>query len=300
MTCHRLLRTCSYFLLLLLLVSPVAAADGVNPWKNVALDQHGDVRLMLSGQVRQRFEMVKNPDFGLDVGSDDVWMHRLLLGARLDVGDRLSAFAQLGNWAATERRNGNPSTDRNALDLAQGYIDLRLPEVAKGLTVRGGRQEMSFGSSRLVSVRESPNVRRSFDGGRVFGELGGFKADAFVARPIELQDDVFDDAADDNVLFGGLYLTSPAYEPTSFDIYYLGLERETARYSAGLGREERHSIGARMFGDEAGWDWDWEAVAQFGTFGSQQIRAWTVATDTGYTFARAMWQPRLALKADIV
>ena len=38
------------------------------------------------------------------------------------------------------------------------------PGSALNPTLRIGRQEMSYGSSRLVSVREGPNVRRSFDG----------------------------------------------------------------------------------------------------------------------------------------
>lgn len=41
----------------------------------------------------------------------------------------------------------------------------RLP--GEQLAVRVGRQELKLGSSRLASVRESPNVRRTFDGIRV-------------------------------------------------------------------------------------------------------------------------------------
>jgi hypothetical protein len=48
----------------------------------------------------------------------------------------------------------------------------------------------------------------------------------------------------------------------------------------------RHSIGARLSRPVAetnpGWDFDYEALWQFGRFGSANIRAWTVASETGY------------------
>jgi hypothetical protein len=48
-----------------------------------------------------------------------------------------------------------------------------------------------------------------------------------------------------------------------------------------------------------GFDWDLEAAVQFGRIGDQDIRAWTAATDVGYTFGALPLQPRVGLKADI-
>ena len=53
------------------------------------------------------------------------------------------------------------------------------------LLLRAGRQEMSFGSSRLVGVRESPNVRQSFDGLRATLGVEGWLVDGFLTRPAE-------------------------------------------------------------------------------------------------------------------
>jgi hypothetical protein len=62
-------------------------------------------------------------------------------------------------------------------------------------------------------------------------------------------------------------------------------------------------VGARIWGRADGWDHDTEAVLQFGTFDlpgrSQDILAWTVASNTGYTFEHALWQPRLGLKLNV-
>jgi len=58
-------------------------------------------------------------------------------------------------------RDGGPRpTDRDDLDLHQAFADLRVPfSGSDELTLRAGRQEMAYGSQRLISVRESPNNR---------------------------------------------------------------------------------------------------------------------------------------------
>jgi hypothetical protein len=48
-----------------------------------------------------------------------------------------------------------------------------------------------------------------------------------------------------------------------------------------------------------GWDFDYEGLWQFGTFGSADIRAWTVASETGYRFPNVPLKPRFSLKADV-
>jgi hypothetical protein len=50
---------------------------------------------------------------------------------------------------------------------------------------------------------------------------------------------------------------------------------------------------------EPGVDFDYEGVVQFGTFGSDDIRAWTFASDTGYTLTTLPLRPRFSIKADI-
>jgi hypothetical protein len=51
--------------------------------------------------------------------------------------------------------------------------------------------------------------------------------------------------------------------------------------------------------DQPGWDFDYEALGQFGTFGSANIRAWTVASETGYRIPTLPLKPRFSAKADI-
>jgi hypothetical protein len=83
------------------------------------------------------------------------------------------------------------------------------------------------------------------------------------------------------------------------DFYYLGLSRQNAKFARGTANETRHSLGTRLFGKHGALDWNFEFVGQFGTFGDEGILAWTAASDTGWTFARAPAKPRVFLRADI-
>jgi hypothetical protein len=87
------------------------------------------------------------------------------------------------------------------------------------------------------------------------------------------------------------------------DTYYLGLDRKAAVFNRGVADELRRSIGGRLSRPIAqtkpGWDFDYEALWQFGSFGSANIRAWTVASETGYRFPTVPLKPRFSVKADI-
>ena len=47
---------------------------------------------------------------------------------------------------------------------------------------RAGRQEMEYGSGRIIDVREGPNVRLSFDGFKVKTGIGSWQIDCFAMR----------------------------------------------------------------------------------------------------------------------
>src|SRR5215471_18254619 len=98
----------------------------------------------------------------------------------------------------------SPPTDVDHFDLQQGFADLRASiGQDASLTFRGGRQEMAFGAARLVDVREGPNVRLSFDGGRVFYESPALRIDAFGVAPVVVERGVFDDRSDAEHPFPG-------------------------------------------------------------------------------------------------
>src|SRR5207247_1455438 len=57
-------------------------------------------------------------------------------------------------------------------------------------------QELGYGSSRLVSAREAPNVRLTFDGAKAILKFGGWQVGAFFVKPVRTKVGVFDDDPD--------------------------------------------------------------------------------------------------------
>ncbi len=283
--------------------------DGWDVVKDIGLDHEGRARLTFGGEARWRYEYYRNYRWDPDASDDDGYLlQRYLLHADVRLGESLRAFGQLQASLADWREGGARPVDENRLDVHQLFGDARAGEGGGSgtLTLRVGRQEMLYGSQRLISVRESPNVRRAFDAVRVLTEAGGVRIDAFIARPVEDDKGSLDDWGDDHVSFWGVYATTPAPAvltgtgKAGVDVYYLGLRRPEAEFADGSGDELRHSAGSRVFGDSLGWDWNVEGVAQWGTFGDRDIFAWTLASDTGYTFRGAPLEPRLGLCADVI
>ena len=97
----------------------------------------------------------------------------------------------------------------------------------------------------------------------------------------------------------GVYASLPPRRGIGIDLYALGYDRRQAMFSAGMGGEQRGTLGVRLFGQNSGWDYDWELVGQSGRIGAEGVRAYLAATDTGYTLRRLPLTPRLGLRADI-
>jgi Alginate export len=299
-------------------------ADFFDPMKWIPLSKDGTWFLTLGGELRERLQDVRNPAFGLPspVRNTD-FFHRTFLFGDLHLGPHFRTFVEFVNgesWGTTKKPS---SFEQDSLDVLQAFADVAAPVGKIGdFTLRVGRQDMLFGSSRLVSLREAPNVRRAFDGVRVFWKGGdGKRVDAFLVRPVTPQLEVFDDSRDRTQLFWGVYATSavPRIKGLKVDLYYLGLDRQAAPFAQGLAEENRHTVGARLFGNRTGFDldeeefnfdsrrapdveskfdWDVEGAYQFGSFGTAEIGAWIISSNGGYTFTELPLAPRLGLKAD--
>lgn len=279
------------------------ADDWGAPLKRVSLNDRGDVYLSLGGQLRERYEYYSEPFFGLrGVHEDDYLLHRVLLSVDLHAGEQFRLYLQLGSHLEAGKRAPRSPTDVDELDIQQAFLDLSFPfDREVELTFRAGRQELVFGSARLVGTRDGPNVRRSFDGVRLTFSHPHVTLDAVATRTVRLKEGVFDDEPEKDEAFWGIYGVMPlrALPDGHLDFYYLGLERDGAPFEQGVADELRHSFGARLWGNPGAWDYNYEAVIQSGSFGEAGILAWTVATDTSYTFRSLAFKPRIGLKADI-
>jgi hypothetical protein len=240
--------------------------------------------------------------FGIGAGNDSFVLYRGLASADLRLHNGFEAILELGAHAEVGRSGGPGAVDEGAVDAHQAWLGWHRDD----WSLRLGRQEAPFGSSRIVSVRDGPNIRLAFDGARVTWARAANRLDLIALRPVRNRPGAFDDVSERKQALWGAYATlaPQAAGPARLDVYWLGYERRDARFAIGAGDEYRQSLGARFFGRLDGWDWNWEALVQRGRFdgstvGRQRIRAWTMATDSGFTLAGRSWQPRLGLKADI-
>jgi Alginate export len=277
-----------------------------DPWdsiKFIPLNSDGSAWMTFGGEVRERFEYYDQANWGKGVqDSNGYLLQRYMLSADTHVSEEFRLFTEFQGGLEDGRNGGPRGSDRDALDAHQLFADVRLPFAKNNsLTLRLGRQELAFGSQRLVSLRDSPNLRRTFDGARATLMWEGWQFDAFATRPVRLKTGVFDDDTDLGTKFWGFYGVAP-FSPVRgghVDFYYFGLDRDEATFAQSTAHERRHSIGTRLWGKNAGWDWNHEFVYQFGSFGSGDICAWTAATDIGYTFSKATLSPRFGIKADL-
>jgi hypothetical protein len=282
---------------------PPRRTEALDALKYIPLNGDGTSYLTLGGEVRERYEYFQNYRWGEGPQDKDGYLlQRYMLHADAHFGSQFRVFAQLKSGLETDRNGGPRSADRDDLDPHQLFFDVKLFSANDpSLTLRVGRQELAYGSSRLISVREAPNVRQSFDGGKAILKLASWRVDAFAVRPVETKPGVFDDGPDPHREFWGLYAVTPvAFLPGgNADVYYLGLERDAAQFDQGTAHEMRHSIGTRIWGRKSAWDYNLELVYQFGTFGDGTIRAWTAASETAYSFTDRKIRPRIGLRANI-
>ena len=88
--------------------------------------------------------------------------------------------------------------------------------------------------------------------------------------------------------------------PLGLDLYAIGLRDDEAAFEAGAGVERRTTVGSRLFGAARGWDWNFELFGQRGTFAGDEIRAWSLASDSGRALALGGIPARLGLRADLI
>lgn len=284
------------------LVAPVVRAQVDE--QRARIDDDSPWSLDLSGQLRERFESSQNPVFGLSIPKqNDALLHRAMLSGDVRKGENFRARVEIVGGFTSNWIGSPPPTQDNPLDVLQAFAETSLPLARGQLRVRAGRQELTLGSSRLVSVRAGPNIRLAFDGVRAaYIHSVDARVDAFVVRPVFPDDGVFDDRSSSAHRFWGIYATSKpaALGGSGLDTYYLGVRRQDASFAQGQADELRHSVGLRVFGSRNDWDWNLEGVWQWGSFGAASIRAWTLSLDAGYTFTNLPFSPRMGLKTDAI
>ena len=280
--------------------------DFWDPIKYIRLRRNdNDWYLTIGGEAREIWEQIGNDYWGQAPLMNGYFNQRYMPYFDIHYGCHLRTFIELKSGLNSFRFGGPRPIDEKKLDFQAAFVDFGTPETEteNWIRFRAGRQNLEYGTGRLIDIREGPNVRLSFDGFMARIKINGWRIDGFAMRPDLDKLGFFDNAPNHEVGFWGVYATRTLPKGLSLDVYYLGLDRKHAMFQRGTAQEVRHSLGARLSrpiaAERPALDFDYEALWQFGTFGSADIRAWTVASDTGYRITTAPLKPRFSTMVDI-
>src|ERR1700682_2529005 len=122
--------------------------DLFDPIKWIPLGKDESWSLTLGGELRERFQDVRNPAFGLPspVRNTDVF-HRAYLFADVHLGPHFRTFVELGTGETGGTTKKPSPFEQDRLDVLQLFADLRIPVgKSRDFTLRVGRQDLMFGS----------------------------------------------------------------------------------------------------------------------------------------------------------
>ena len=278
-----------------------SSGDWYRTTKFNALSKNKNAWVSIGGDIRYQYQWFNNENWGsYPADNDGFILTRYLVHADVHAGKHFRTFVQLQSSLANGKAAPSSPVDENQLDLHQGFADIFFPlQHSQTVTMRLGRQELLYGSQRLVAVRDGPNNRQSFDAARVMYTNHRWKADIFFSRFVQSKQQLFDDGFNKNNKFWGAYLVKNNVPVlNNIDAYYFGLWKKSAKFDDGAGRELRHSIGSRIWGTQKFWRYDIEGLYQFGDFSGKEIDAWTFSVNTGYKFAHTWGKPEIGIKTE--
>ncbi len=294
-------------------------------WKDVPLeclfpcDVPEDTRISAGGEIRWRFMDEVNrlrPPYnapGRSVYDLVRWRNYL----DLKHSDWVRVYVEMID--AGIYNNDLPTTgiDANHWDLQNAFVDLKVLERDdKPVWLRVGRQELLFGSQRLISPLDWANTRRNFQGIRLNSPGTTWDLDAWLTNPVNTATigdgggvgptlgvnylDYRFDPPNRNITFGGGYATYKGIKNHIIDTYLLWAYYDGAfPGGAGFPIGNRLTYGHRWAGtfnvDDGtrAWLTDVEGGYQFGNNQGQSVQAGFVAAGLGHQWKNVMWEPTL-------
>lgn len=207
--------------------------------------------LEFSGQVRVRLEGADRSFTGEPSRSQV--LQRARLGLKVIVSEDTQAFLQIQDSRRWGFEATTLSNTQNA-DFHQAWGQWKKSYSKANLRIRGGRQELSYGTQRIIGPVGWHNVGRSFDALHTRVSKGGWTGDLVVSRLRDERFNVISDFNDD------LYFTYHQYKFNDKDMklegYLLYRNDRSDRYET--------TPGLHYSGKASRFNWDAEVAGMFG------------------------------------
>jgi len=277
----------------------------------------------IGGSVRLRYELKEN-GLGLPPNNDF-----RKTGADNDNGyfsDKVLVHAGYTDkwWSVyvQGRSSGTSGDDRNPNFESDGIADLHQAYFTLGnhkefpVSLKVGRQELSYGDERLVGAFAWNNIGRVFDAAKVRWQNSLFAAEAFTSKIVLPDDNSFNHWNDYN-LFSGVHLSTKKVPKTLTELYFFARNDGIGSASpqnpvsvppfqmAAPVARDIYTLGGRMksgTNEFGGFDFTVEGAYQFGNWKAtltgdrQEHEAFAFMANVGYTFEEVFGKPRVALE----
>src|ERR1700761_763136 len=160
--------------------------DFWDPIKYIPLRKDAEGWYMtLGGEAREVWEQIGNDNWGQSPFWNGYLNERYMFSTDLHLGLHVRTFLELKSGINSWRAGGPRPIDEKRLDFQSGFLEVGDAPTWGSVHVRAGRQELEYGSGRLVDVREGPNVRLSFDGFLARVQAHSWLVDVLAMRPDE-------------------------------------------------------------------------------------------------------------------
>lgn len=240
------------------------------------------------GQIRVRSE-ADGRDFNNDSDINTYTLMRTRFGARANPTDDVTVYVQIQDSRAFGTEPSTLASTAN-LDVHQAYFQVsNLWD--KNIDLKVGRQEMVYGSQRLIGNVGWSNTGRSFDGVKLsFGKNNNFdlfsmiinEANTPVLGPATPATTAGRESADNS--FVGAYYKHRPSSRYKLDVYGL-FQSNTQNTLAGDNELNRATVGTYNKGKlNKNLDFETELALQLGKRRGQDVSAYLLSGSVGYTF----------------
>ena len=266
------------------------------------LNKSKDIYVSFGGGIRYEFDAFNNEDWGqFKAGKDNFFLQRYDLHADLHLGERIRVYVEGRSALENGRPHGPRPIDEDKLNFENYFADFNILEGSTDtLTFRGGRQEINYGSGRLISVRDGPNLRMYLTGAKLMYTRRNLSVDAFAMEADSVYTGVLDNKGTKELNLWGTYASLAVPLLQHIDGYYIGIRRDNAPFQEGTENEVRQTVGLRVWRAGNGINYDLEGAYQLGRFGAgnTNIHAWAAFIDVSYRFGELNWSPQIGIRND--
>ncbi|MGC5799648.1 alginate export family protein [Sphingomonas sp. NFX23] len=258
-----------------------------------------DVYLTVGGELRGRIEARHNLNFGRGPEDEGLYpQYRARVWTDVHLSDSVRVFSEIQSSGTTGRLHQYGAIDDNGTDLHQAFVEFKRPLGGGSLTVRGGRQEISFGKARIFDTRNGPNTRRAYDAGRLIWAQGAWRAGAFGGAVVQEVLGSWKDRTNDGFTFFGGNVARKLdgwFAGSELEALFVHTDREAGAPTY-VGK--RDTLSLRLAGRKGKLDYDAEFVGQRGRSQIGQVKAWYTGLDAAYQLPGRL-SPRVGVRADV-